>query len=774
MRITGLATGLDMDKLVTDSMKPYRIKIDKKGQQKDIIEIKQKLYREIIKDSRELYNKYFDITKSDSLLLSKNWATTKFQSSNENLVTVTGNSEAKPENYTITGTAAKANTANLPSLDQEIFINGQRFEIEGLTNKEKADNLNKALSNAKINVSVRYTEFAGNTTEGNKQGFILESMILGKDNGFVIGGAANYDALVDIANSSEMLLNPKSLNDKITIKIGTDPDIVIDFSALSTGATTEDKANYINSALKDKNIIANIKDNNIILTSTATNGEISVSIPNTVGAIIGKNGEFAKITGLTVEALKNNENSENKVTFKIGSQEITVDISDESKIKENLNTALSGKGYTADIDTNGNIKFTSTKAGSVQPNPDIQIKSKDTGSFETVQSISFVDGKDATSAKMALKSTDLNKTIAINGIAIDLSATEAGTTADSKVEYINAVLRNQGISVAAKVENSNIVLKSNLKGSTSIITFSSIEGGTLSTGGQDANIIIKSDKNGVYTHTGTSNTVTLDGVTFKFNGDIPENSSITINGKQDITYTKDKIVKFINDYNTLIEKLNKLTSEKRNRNFDPLTAAQKKEMSEDEIELWNEKVEQGQLSRDNDLTRISNSLKQSMRTLVDGSELNLEKIGIKQVSDYQGTKNGTFTIDENTLTKALGENPEEVMNLFIKSKPTDTTLSESSKYSKTGILQRIKDILYNETVTSSSALLKKVGYEGTVTAYNNALTKSIEEYEQKISDMETDFTKREQALYTKYANLETIMNQYNSQQSYLTQQLGLG
>jgi flagellar hook-associated protein 2 len=216
-----------------------------------------------------------------------------------------------------------------------------------------------------------------------------------------------------------------------------------------------------------------------------------------------------------------------------------------------------------------------------------------------------------------------------------------------------------------------------------------------------------------------------------------------------------------------------LTTEKRNRNFDPLTADQKKEMSENEIKLWNEKVEKGQLSRDTDLTRIANSLKNSMRTLVDGSGLNLEKIGIKPVSDYQGTKNGTFTIDENALTKALEENSEEVMNLFVKSKPTDENLSDSQKYSKTGLIQRIKDIIYNETMTSTSNFLKKVGYEGTVTAYNNTLTRSIEEYEKKMADMEIDFARREQALYSKYSTLETIMNKYNSQQSYLTQQLGM-
>ena len=43
MRITGLATGLDMDEVIKESMRPYRVKIQQQQQQKEIVEIKQKL-----------------------------------------------------------------------------------------------------------------------------------------------------------------------------------------------------------------------------------------------------------------------------------------------------------------------------------------------------------------------------------------------------------------------------------------------------------------------------------------------------------------------------------------------------------------------------------------------------------------------------------------------------------------------------------------------------------------------------------------------------------
>lgn len=702
MRITGLATGLDMDQIVKDSMKPYRIKIDRKGQDKEILEIKQKLYREVIKDSREFYNKYFDVTKSDSILLSKNWATTKFTSSNENLVSVSGNSDAKVGNYTITGSTAKASSITLEKFEaktidkdgkvteSKVIVNGKEFVIdESLSNKEKVDFLNKELTKAGINVSVRYTSFAGSNSgiENNKEAFIFESKILGSDSTFTIGG-------------SEF-----EKNDPVKGKNAT--------AATISGFIID---NF------------NINSSNIIKL-TVDGEEKSISID--------------------WDSIKNDDNS----------------AIDKTKLEEVLNSKLKEYKLSVSI-TDNNIEFKSTVLGKDVKNPNIIVNDKG-------ENIEFNSGNDATPTTNTLNLKESNisgKRISINGNMIDLSKATPG----KEDEYINKMLKQQNLNITATLSGDNLVLTSNIAGADYNVDVSIVsDDAKVSKDGENAKFIIKDGKNGVYTHTGISNTLTLDGITFKFNGDIPTDETITINAKQDVTAIKDNLVKFINDYNTLIEKLNKLTTEKRNRDFDPLTAEQKKEMSEDEMKLWNEKVEKGQLSRDNDLTRISNSLKQAMRSLVAGSGLNLEKIGISPVADYQGVKNGTFTIDETKLTKALEESSEEVMNLFIKSKPKEDSLSESTKYSKSGIMQRLKDILYNETVTVAASLLKKAGIEGSSTSYNNELTKSIEKYEQKMKDMEKDFSRREQALYTKYANLETIMNKYNSQQSYLMQQLGL-
>lgn len=704
-RITGLATGLDVDTIVKQSMQAYRTKIDTQQQKKDVTEIKQQLYRDIIKEAQELYNTHFDVLKSGSLVRAATWQSVKFES-NSTSVTVTGDASAKLGNYTIKEGSTIAKAASISKTEEElgssVIINGQSFNITGNTAKEKAINLNNELSKAGINVSVKYTDFAGSTT-ANKQGFLFESKLLGKDNNFVIGG---------------------------------------------------------------------------------TKSESTVST--------GKDATGAEITGITIKDLTDNiditsdsglsDNVEmGKVTFEIGGKKFEIDIaknSEKEDIEKILNSAISQNGYTAKIADDGGITFITTGTGIGQPKPEsIKIKQGETDNYKTItieNNKNFKDGIDATSANLTTDIGKLDKTLLINGVVIAFSTLGEKATNTEKIEYTNKILREKNMSITASIDGTNILLESSIKGSNSKIDFSYIDNTSeneieVSKGGEDANIII-SNGSGVYTHTGTTNTFPLDGITFNFIGDIPDDG-IKVTSKQDSTEIIDKIKSYIEDYNELMVKINTLTSEKRDRNYQPLTSDQKAEMSEKEIELWEAKVKQGQLRRDSDLIRIANSLRQGMSTIVSGSGLTLEDIGITSVQDYGGTKDGTYKINETTLKEAIENNTEAVSKLFMQSAPSGT--SESDAYSKKGIMMRLKDILYDETVSSKSILAQKVGFEGTTTVANNTLTKQMTEYQKKIDEMEDLFADKEQALYTKYSKLETIINNYNSQMSYLSQSLGL-
>ncbi|WP_394857000.1 flagellar filament capping protein FliD [Clostridium paraputrificum] len=686
MRITGLATGLDMDEVIKESMRPYRVKIQQQQQQKEIVEIKQKLYRDVLKDSREFYNKYFDVSKSDSIVLSKNWSTIKFESSDSNVVSVSANSEAVNKNFTITGSSATATKATLTEgigEGDKIVVDGKEFTLSGSTDRERVSNLNKELEKAGIKVCVSYTDFAGSVDGENKKGLIFESTVLGEKGSFTLGGSVH-----------------------------------------------------------------------------------SVNIEE----IKGSNATEAKFTGITIKNIRDSKE------IKIGDKVIGLNL-DSSKeyTKDELVSELNKKleeekiDFRAKVDEDNNVTLVSTKSGELTDLPTLEITLEN----NSIVNGAFENGNNATKSITSLNLSEIEgKVLFIDGKKVEFSLKDSILDLDA----LNKSLEEKNLNVSAEIKDGKLSLISKTSGESKSLDISVIEepaeGFTPIIQGKDANIIIKDSKGGVYTHKGDSNVVTLDGVTFKFDGEIPADG-IKITSKKDSTKTKEMVVNFFNDYNKLMEKLNTLTMEKRDRSYSPLTDEQKKEMSESEIKLWNERVEKGQLSRDSDLSRIINSLKNAMTTMVDGIDINLEDIGIKPVSDYGGVKNGTFTIDENKLTAALEEDPNKVMRLFTAT-PTDSkNLTSAEKNSKSGIAQRLKSILYDETMTVSARLLKKAGYEGTTTVTNNELTKSIEKYERKVKDMEKAFSKKEQALYSKYATLETMMNQLNSQQSYLLSQLGM-
>lgn len=515
-RLTGLATGLDVDSMVKTQMAAYEKKVNSVIQQKDVVGIKQKLYRDVLSDTRGFYNKYLDPLSKDSLVLSSAYQNVKFTSSNDSLVTAKGNSTAKNENYSVevTQLAKKASLSidTSPSSNKIDFGGaGVEFEVSKDATKTDKENVQKTIENLKEAIEKKKTE----------------------------------------------------------LKSGTSTDKEAQLKALNVDVRYSEF------------------DNKIIVEAK----------------------EFGQ------------------GTLKSGS--------------------LSGD----DVPAEGII----TK----------------------------------------------------NGVSKNFSELNGG-----KDLYSNS-LTVDGVS----------------------FTFYNVTGGTL-------------DK--------STNTVT---------GGKP----ITITGKVDVTDTKKKIVNFVNEYNTLIEKLNKTINTKHDRDYVPLTSAQKEEMSDKEIELWEGKVETGQLYKDSDITRIVNSMKQTMRTVMSDSGFNLKDMGITPVEDYSGNKNGTFTIDEDKLTKALENNMDDVLNLFTSNPKTTTDINGTTNK---GILYQLKDTLYSEVMKSDSILSKKVGIEGTSTFTNNTLTKNISDYETKIKKMQKDLATREQRLYSKYATLETIMNKYNSQQSYLTSYLG--
>ncbi len=249
----------------------------------------------------------------------------------------------------------------------------------------------------------------------------------------------------------------------------------------------------------------------------------------------------------------------------------------------------------------------------------------------------------------------------------------------------------------------------------------------------------------------SSNTFTIDGITYTLNG--KSDSEINFSVNQDVESTLNKIVSFINSYNSLITKFQDKIEEKTYRAYTPLTDDQKDGMEESEISMWEEKAKSGLLRNDSSISSLLSTMRSAFYTAVEGSGLSAAQIGLTTGAYSDG---GKITIDESKLRTALQNNPDAVANMFTaKSTSTDS----KTAFAQSGLVVRISD-----------ALLKY-----TSSATNNTLA-SLEEQISDSEDMETSLmaklSDKEASLYKRFTAMESALASLNSQSNWLSSMLG--
>lgn len=279
----------------------------------------------------------------------------------------------------------------------------------------------------------------------------------------------------------------------------------------------------------------------------------------------------------------------------------------------------------------------------------------------------------------------------------------------------------------------------------------------------------------------SSNQFTINGVTYNLKAAHPENSEgDTVTVELDVDKAFNNIKSFVDKYNELITYLNGKLDEKYDRNYPPLTDAQKDEMKDKDIEKWEAKAKTGLLSNDDILSKLVTSMRMAMYEPVEGCSLTMKDIGIGTTSYRDG---GKLTIDEDKLKAALGSNPDEVAKLLNGVDPenksysrTATTEQRESRYSKSGVFQRISDIMedylsiYRDADGNKGILLEKAGLEGDTTYYENLLSEELEDYDERIKALTDRLTEKEENYYKQFAILESYINQMNAQSAWLAMQ----
>lgn len=266
-----------------------------------------------------------------------------------------------------------------------------------------------------------------------------------------------------------------------------------------------------------------------------------------------------------------------------------------------------------------------------------------------------------------------------------------------------------------------------------------------------------------------SNTFTVAGV----NVTVKQKSATEekINVSQNVEEVYNKIKSFVDKYNDLIASINSKLSEERDRDYTPLTDAQRKEMDDKQIEQWEAKAKSGLLARDSLLTNDLFSMRQALSTSISGLATGqlkfLSDIGISSTLLSGSTVSGSYLdkgklfIDESKLKQMITDKPDEVMALFIK--------NDENSSSGDGFATR----LYDQASAMFSQIVEKAG-ASTSTKDSFTLGKETVDLDKQIARLQARLTDMEDRYYAQFTRMETYINQMNSQSSSLASMFSTG
>ncbi len=431
-------------------------------------------------------------------------------------------------------------------------------------------------------------------------------------------------------------------------------------------------------------------------------------------------------------------------------------------------TKLSALGYTDGKDTTLDIHTTNEKGEAV------------------TQKITL--GKDSTIQDVvsALRENGLNASFDENNGRLFVSSKDTGKAADFTISASttkkipktdddgNLVKDKDGNVVMEEIEMSDDESASSKKllGLLGLDTVNNTyDNQAVKIDGRDAVISL----NGVK-YTNTTNDFAINGLNVSVTGvtdDVtdPENvdlstlddsTAITITTTTDSQGIYDKVKDFLTEYNNIINEITKLYNADSAGSYEPLTDDEKDKMSDTEIEKWETKIKDSLLRRDTSLGTIMNSMMTAMSSpiTIDGKDYSLSSFGIQTLGYLNAAKNeqNAYHIDgdeddENTsgnkdkLMDAITKNPDTVID-FMKQLSTNLYKAMDQQMQSSSLRSRYK--IYND---------KELDKE-----YSN-LTKTIKQWESKVSDKEDYY-------YKKFSNMETAMSKLQSQTSSLSSMLG--
>lgn len=371
---------------------------------------------------------------------------------------------------------------------------------------------------------------------------------------------------------------------------------------------------------------------------------------------------------------------------------------------------------------------------------------------------------------------ELNKALenfTVNGAKID------NITADTTVDGLLTAINNNkdaGVTATYLGSENKFVLSSNEKGKGREISLgadpkdttdaANLIFGGVSQDGTDGEMSIL--YNGVQTTiTSSSNTFSIDGLDIRatntFNtGSATAEGGVSFTASADTEKVTETVKKFIEAYNAMIDEVRTQATTKPDSNYKPLTDDQKNEMNETSIKNWEDKAKEGILYNSSALKDLDNATQGIFSSMmINGvSYDDLEKIGISFSDDY--TAGGKIVFDEEKFKTAMDSDPEKVSDLFTGTHGIVNTIDSTLSTYATRYASR--------NGNSYGVLIEEAGSEKlSLTLTNNSIYKELKDMQETITNLQSQLSTEQDRYISQFTQMETLINQMNSQSSYLSQ-----
>ena len=696
IRMSGLASGLDTEAIVKELMSAQSLKKDKVEKAKTKLEWKQDKWKDLNTKLMKLYNE-----QVSKMQLQSSYKTKKTSISDSSVANVTASSNAVNGSYTM----------QVNHIATSQYMTGAKLKststFDATSTSSKLVGLDPSLKNKNIEITVGDTKTDFAITADTKVSDLVSAL-----------KKAGLNASYDTSQQRFFISSKES---------GVENAFSIKSSELTTEEiagqkSIRDAVGYSDMSATNKNIVDTAIET--LRSSGSGTADYNKALDNLAKAAYNSKTENAK------------QAATNYIKAELYSQNY-------SQYRTDAENSLNRDDYSSDKDYEKAVSEKTDKELETFINKQLSSDDKtkealDQAIFKGKSETDIQGLSSAAISKYGVKTFDGTEGVTEVGLRADIKtyATSYAEIKNRTTESTTSALKALGMTEVGM--DANGVAKVT---GTKPDGFAFIEA-------SDSEIVL----NGA-TLTSSTSRVSANGLTIELTGLTKQDESVTFSVSNDVDGVYNAVKNALKEYNEVLKEMNTLYNASSAKGYEPLTSEEKDAMSDSDVELWEKKIKDSLLRGDSTLSSIISGMRNAMMSTVDynGKTYALSSFGITTSTNYTeggllhiygDSDDATYSSRDDKLKKALEEDPDAVI----------ATLS--------GVFSKLRETMSQQMAGSkvSSAL----------TFYNDIQMKNdMKSYESDIEDWEDRLADMEDAYYKKFTAMETAMAKLQSQQNSL-------